>query len=450
MQDFLQNFTGMSKTAVKFARGPKANYSKYSDDYRNQVVYFAEDTLEIIVGNIEYATPLKVEDLDVITKVELDSLGTFIFTKSNGGTIKISIPLASTLNDGLMSKEDKKILEELPEKYATKEELNSKIASVYHYKGTLNSYEALPEDAEVGDTYNIENSFDLRGKHYNAGTNIAWNGLEWDPLGGESLSYTRYEVDSMLEELEDKVTLVWEFVDPAYVISEIKAGGNVKLAQDLHVESGELTMTKNTNLNLNGNTISAKGGTYGDSVVMGNGANVTISNGEVLPSEGASVSNGSATIIVKTAQASNLTLNNVKVTGIYPLYVNSANEETLVTINGGEIYTTVETGDPSNMPPAVYVGKGSSSSTIGGKVIINEGTFGKKGVTNNYLLNVEDILRKQEGKEPRNFIEVFGGKFYNFDPSNNGAEGEGTNFVAEGKKVKVVEDGADKIYIVTD
>lgn len=234
------------------------------------------------------------------------------------------------------------------------------------------------------------------------------------------------------------------------IANDIKKGGDFVLSSDVKSEKG-YTLTKDTNLDLNGKTLDAvSNGNYGDNIVVGNGANVTISNGEIKPATNATAANASATIIIKTAYESHLTLNDVKVTGIYPIYLNSANEDTTVTINGGEYYTTVpfDGANSSNMPPAVYVGKGSTGSTIGGKVTINSGTFGCKGVTNDFLINVEDVLRKQEGKEPRNFIEVFGGKFYNFDPSNNKAEGEGTNFVADGYTVKMIEEGEDIIYEV--
>lgn len=222
----------------------------------------------------------------------------------------------------------------------------------------------------------------------------------------------------------------------------IKAGGDVVLVSDVNSTSG-YTLTRNSNIDLNGHTLDAvSNGTYGDTTVVGNGATVTISNGEIKPAENASQEAQSATILIKTVYESHLTLNDVKVTGYYPVYLNSANEKSSVTINGGEFYSLQE------LNPSVYVGKGSTGSVIGGKVTINSGTFGQKGVTYPYLLNVEDVLRKQEGKEPRNFIEVFGGKFYNFDPSNNKAEGEGTNFVADGYKVIEEQDGKDKIYTV--
>jgi hypothetical protein len=66
----------------------------------------------------------------------------------------------------------------------TKTEIDSKVASVYHYKGTVLSYSALPSsDKTVGDVYNIESADATHG--IKAGDNVAWNGTEWDVLAGE-------------------------------------------------------------------------------------------------------------------------------------------------------------------------------------------------------------------------------------------------------------------------
>lgn len=55
------------------------------------------------------------------------------------------------------------------------------LAGIYTYKGSVDTYEQLPSgDNTVGDVYNVV------GAHGNvpAGTNYAWDGTEWDALGG--------------------------------------------------------------------------------------------------------------------------------------------------------------------------------------------------------------------------------------------------------------------------
>lgn len=102
-----------------------------------------------------------------------------------------------------------------------------------------------------------------------------------------------------------------------------------------------------------------------------------------------------------------------------------------IIINGGDFYS--ENGH------AVYV--------LSGKVTINGGTFGKEGVQYDMVINILDSYRKTLN-DVRDAIEVKGGEFINFDPSNNKSEGPNTNFVAEGYMVVEREENDDKIYSV--
>lgn len=53
----------------------------------------------------------------------------------------------------------------------------------FTYQGTC-KYADLPSSKSVGDVWNIEDEFIFDGHTYPAGTNVAWNGKEWDPQGG--------------------------------------------------------------------------------------------------------------------------------------------------------------------------------------------------------------------------------------------------------------------------
>jgi hypothetical protein len=58
----------------------------------------------------------------------------------------------------------------------TKAEVDSKVSSVYKYKGSVATFADLPSTGRViGDVYNVEED----------GSNYAWNGTTWDKLGGE-------------------------------------------------------------------------------------------------------------------------------------------------------------------------------------------------------------------------------------------------------------------------
>lgn len=76
--------------------------------------------------------------------------------------------------------------------YQTAENVNSKladyakkadIASVYKFKGSVNTYADLPTTGQkVGDVYNVETA---DSEHeIKAGDNVAWDGTKWDPLSG--------------------------------------------------------------------------------------------------------------------------------------------------------------------------------------------------------------------------------------------------------------------------
>ena len=78
---------------------------------------------------------------------------------------------------------------------------DQKVSSVYRVKGSVPSIEDLPEDAEVGDVYNI--SDDLGGHNYVKTEN------GWDKLGGTvdlSPYALKTDVSGCVEDLEDKIT----------------------------------------------------------------------------------------------------------------------------------------------------------------------------------------------------------------------------------------------------
>lgn len=249
---------------------------------------------------------------------------------------------------------------------------------------------------------------------------------------------------------ELNIHIVPAYNDPDLQPSELEMvaalGGTVVLDDDVEIE-GQLNILKDAVIDLSGFTLNTTGGTYGDAISITTGTTVSIKNGTIAPSSSASAENGSATIMLKRAnngKNTTITLEDVTVTGYYPIYDNSGNEGTQIIIKSGTYYPLLEN------TPAIYVANGTSSSpeTTGGKVTIYGGTFGQAGVTYPYLLNVQDKLRKANGKEPRDFIEVYGGTFINFDPSACVSEGFPTNFVANGYIVKVNQIGADTYYTV--
>lgn len=86
--------------------------------------------------------------------------------------------------------------------------LKTSLSAVYIYKGSVKTYQDLPTpptEIATGDTYNVETA------HENtpAGTNYAWNGESWDPLGGSvdlSAYYTKEQADEAISGAVSKVS----------------------------------------------------------------------------------------------------------------------------------------------------------------------------------------------------------------------------------------------------
>lgn len=65
----------------------------------------------------------------------------------------------------------------------TKTEVDGLVSGVLHYKGTKDTYAALPATGNTtGDVWNITAADKANG--VNAGDNVAWNGTTWDVLAG--------------------------------------------------------------------------------------------------------------------------------------------------------------------------------------------------------------------------------------------------------------------------
>jgi len=114
-----------------------------------------------------------------------------------------------------------------------------------------------------------------------------------------------------------------------------------------------------------------------------------------------------------------------------PYVAHIVGEDITVTVNGGK-----------------YYGGGTIFNVEKGTLIVNDGFFqvapdiGTKDYR--YTLNCIDGNYKNGTAK----IIVKGGTYVNFDPSNNSAEGPGTNFVEDGYKVVSEAHGSDTWYTV--
>ena len=128
---------------------------------------------------------------DVSNFVSEDTLTSELATKQDKGdyALKSEIPDVSNfathteVTEGLATKQDKgdyatnEVVQAEFESYdkTIKAYVDSKLTAVYTYKGSVANEQALPtQDQTVGDVYNVEDT----------GKNVAWDGEQWDNLGG--------------------------------------------------------------------------------------------------------------------------------------------------------------------------------------------------------------------------------------------------------------------------
>lgn len=197
------------------------------------------------------------------------------------------------------------------------------------------------------------------------------------------------------DEFDFEIVIDSNFNEPDNnVFHAFQHGGVVDLPSDMEV--GHPLVVRSgveATLNLNGHTLkNNKMNKYTDLIIVEQGATLTINGDGTV--EAVSGNDGYAVI----------------------------SEGTLI-INGGTFKSGV---DENNAPNAVIYARGN------GEVYVNGGLFPNEN-TSKFVLNKKDADRATTT------IEVKGGKFYNFNPEDNAAEGAGTNFVATGYHAEEVE-----------
>ena len=67
--------------------------------------------------------------------------------------------------------------------YSALQDIIAQVSSIYHYKGSCETAELPVSGNQVGDVWNLEDA----GIYGPIGTNVAWDGGEWDALGGDQV-----------------------------------------------------------------------------------------------------------------------------------------------------------------------------------------------------------------------------------------------------------------------
>lgn len=117
-------------------------------------------------------------------------------TVATGAVVEIINSLESDRTDAALSAAQGKALKTLID------ELKASVTAALDYKGTKDTYAELPtEGNKKGDVWNVVAAYG----NTPAGTNYAWDGTNWDPLGGTidlSGYYTKDQVDTAINEVK--------------------------------------------------------------------------------------------------------------------------------------------------------------------------------------------------------------------------------------------------------
>lgn len=241
--------------------------------------------------------------------------------------------------------------------------------------------------------------------------------------------YTQEQVDALISEKEAEITQIKkDYNNLKEIVGEIggnvewgvpadgtfnnmmKKNGIVKLGEDTTTSTytGGITSANKTTLNLNGKNLTFSGTTTNNPAIMTRGK-------QELTIIGKGTFDAAGRIAVE-ANGADTVINLSGTTGFF------AAEPTYVTDrSGGELIYC-------------YLGE----------INIYAGVFKNNGDDKTFLLNCYDANRAAGTAK----IVVYGGKFYDFNPADNTAEGEHTNFLAPGYHVETSTDGDSTVYTV--
>ena len=261
----------------------------------------------------------------------------------------------------------------------------------------------LPQaNSEGFDILTIQGHMDANADNYYQGMTIEGIGITV-----YAAQYT-YENDSNDNKYDENATY-YPVLDAAGMQDALTNGGNIKVDADVD-PSDTLVATKDTTIDMNGKTIANTEDVWKDNTNMWSlvsareGAKLTIS--------------GNGTFKAKE------------------------NDCFAVDVQDGSV-VTIESGTFVGNIHAVYVEEGTAY--IKGGFYSVQQKYPDANKANEFVLNCYDANRAA-GKAK---IIVTGGTFVNFNPADCKAEGEGTNFVAEGYSViKEVQTNGDIWYTV--
>lgn len=147
-------------------------------------------TIQLVEGLLVYVKENKTTY--VLKGFDADGSNRVWEPLATGTVVEIINSLESDRTDAALSATQGKALKTLVD------ELKASVAAALDYKGTKDTYEELPTKGnKKGDVWNVVATHGTTP----AGTNYAWDGAAWDPLGGTidlSGYYTKSQVDDAI------------------------------------------------------------------------------------------------------------------------------------------------------------------------------------------------------------------------------------------------------------
>ena len=105
-------------------------------------------------------------------------------SKENANNIATALQNMQAVQSNILSIQEqiKKLEEEANKCVSDAQSIRDSISSSVVYKGSVDTYIALPTSNKVGDMYNVAHADSAHG--IKAGDNVIWNGNDWDNTGG--------------------------------------------------------------------------------------------------------------------------------------------------------------------------------------------------------------------------------------------------------------------------
>lgn len=360
----------------------------------------------------------KADKVDAVASAEYDSSAVTINFKNINGYVISSIDVSDFIKDGMIDnvKIEGGNLVIIFNTDSGKEEIDIPLTEIFDPE---NYYTKAEVDGFIGDLQDAIAAEEARAISAETDLDSAI-ALKADA----DTVYTQEEVDALLLAKENEI----------YNLTKIVGDMGGAVTYDLPNPAGK---SFNTLMNNNGTvklTDDATTGRFGPGITAKNKVKLNLNNND-LTITGLTITSAQGGIMARGTQEITIYGKGTIDTG-NGICIEGNGADSVINLTGS---TTVYQTDRSG---------GELIYCYAGTINITNGTFRNNGDDKTYMLNCYDANYRAGTAK----IVVTGGKFYDFNPADNTAEGEHTNFVAEGYHVEtstVTEEGVEHtVYTV--